>query len=512
MLKKHRIDPSIIFDNNTQEGEFKDTVVKGGLATGLSQGIAMGFTIISAVVLARLLTPDDFGLIGMVSVVVNFLFIFKDIGLSQATIQKEEITQSQISTLFWINSLISLALGVILAASGSLVSKFYDRAELTLIMAILAISFVVEGLTIQHTALLRRHLRFTAVAIADILSRFSFLVTAIVMALQGFSYWSLVGGHIIRSLVLLGFTFYYCPWIPGRVQKGTGVRAMMRFGGQVTTGHILAYLARNLDGILIGRMFGAAQLGLYNKAYHLLMQPLSQIKLPLTHLALPVLSSLQKEPERYRNYFSKLLDISISLALPVAVYCFLESEFLIRFILGPQWLEATEVFRILAIGGIFVSASFLPGLALLSHGYSKKYMQLLIATSIIQSVSFVIGAPFGINGIAIAYTVSSILVLIPMIIISFRGTFVTARMFFLTILWPLLSSCAAGALAYVLLRFLSSESTFIHLLIAGIYFIIYTGLTLVRKDTRDTLWSIWESIMSKRKNTPESDSLNREDG
>jgi PST family polysaccharide transporter len=512
VLKKHRIDPSIIFDKDTQEGEFRDTVVKGSLATGLSQGIAMGFTIISAVVLARLLTPDDFGLIGMVSVIINFLFIFKDIGLSDATIQREEITKAQISTLFWINSMISLALGLILAITGPLVSRFYDREELTAIMAVLAITFVIEGLTIQHTALLRRHLRFTAVAIADIMSRFSYLVVAITMAVQGFSYWSLVGGHIARSLVLLGFIFYNCPWIPGRMEKGSGVRSMMKFGGHITTGHLLAYLARNLDSILIGRMFGATQLGLYNKAYHLLMQPLSQIKFPLTHLALPVLSSLQKEQERYRNYFRKLLDMSISLALPVAVYCFLESEFVIRFVLGEQWMEAVNVFRILAIGGIFVSASFLPGLALLSHGYSKKYMQLLIATSIIQSVSFIAGAPFGINGIAIAYTVSSFLILVPMVIISFKGTNVNARLFFITVVWPLLVALASGFLIYILLGILPSDTTFTHLMVAVVYFIFYTGLTLLRKDTRHTLWGIWDSIVSRKRNEQQEESSQEENG
>lgn len=512
MLKRHRIDPKIIFGKHSQDGEFKDTVVKGSLATGLSQGIAMGFTIISAVVLARLLTPDDFGLMGMVGVVMNFLFIFKDIGLSDATIQKDEITSAQISTLFWINTLITVALGLVLALSGPLVSRFYDRRELTAIMVVLAATFVIEGLTIQHTALLRRHLRFTAVAIADILSRFSYLVVAIVMALNGFRYWSLVGGHAARTLVLLGFIFYQCPWIPGRMVKGSGVRGMMKFGGQITAGHLLAYLARNLDGILIGRMFGAVPLGLYNKAYHLLMQPLSQVKFPLTHLALPVLSSLNKEPERYRNYFRKLLDISISLALPVAVYCFLESEFAIRFVLGDQWLESTPVFRILSIGGIFVSASFLPGLALLSHGFSKKYMKLLIATSIIQSVSFVAGSPFGINGIAIAYTVSSFLMLIPMVILSFRGTFVKARLFFFTVVWPLLAAVASGLMIPVLLRLLHSDSTFVHLLVAVIYFILYTGLTLLRKDTRNTLRDIWISIITRKKNKAEADLSHEEAG
>jgi PST family polysaccharide transporter len=486
VLQKHRIDPSIIFDNHTQEGEFKDNVVKGSFATGLSQGLAMGFSIVSAVVLARLLDPDDFGLIGMVTVFVNFLFIFKDIGLSDATIQKEHISSSQISTLFWINSLISITLALILLVGAPLVAKFYERPELTAITSVLAISFVIEGLSIQHTALLRRHLRFTAVAIADIASRASYLVTAIILALMGFSYWSLVGGHIVRATVLLLLIFYHCPWIPGWMQ--------------------------NLDSILIGKLFGAPALGVYGKAYQLLMLPLTQIKLPLTHLALPVLSSLKNEPERYRNYFNKLLDLSISVALPVTVYCFLESEFLIRLILGPKWMEAVPIFRILSVGGIFVSASFLPGLALLSHGYSKKYMKLLIATSVIQSVSFVAGSPFGVNGIAIAYSASSFLMLIPMVIMSFTGTIVKARMFFLTILWPLLTAFASGALAFALLKLFSADSMLQHFLVAGLFFIIYTGLSLVRRESRLTLLSIWESLVGRKNKKSEQEMEKGEDG
>ena len=510
MLKKYRIDPAIIFDSISHEGEFKDNVVKGSLATGMSQGASMGLTIVSAVVLARLLTPDDFGLVGMVNVFINFLFLFKDIGLSHATIQKDKITRPQISTLFWINCMISLTLGLTMLISGPLLSKFYDRSELTAIVALLAIPFVIEGMIIQHTALLRRHLRFTSVAIAEIMSRLSFLITAIIMAVMGFSYWSLVGGHIVRATVLLLFIFYSCPWIPGKMQKGTGVRSMMKFGGHVTVGNILAYLARNLDQILIGKMSGAVALGLYSKAYQLLMQPLTQIKLPLRSLSLPILSSLKKEPERYRSYFNKLLDISISLAIPVAVYCFLESEFLIRIILGPQWMDAVPVFRILAIGGIFVSASFLPGLALLSHGYSKKYMQLLIITAVIQSASFAAGAPFGINGIAIAYTVSSFLVLIPMVLMSFKGTNVKADTFFLTILWPMLAATAAGSLAFALMKLLPQEGIVNHLIIAAVYFMVYTALTLVRKDTRNTLRSIWQSVISRKKTTPVKDKANGE--
>lgn len=159
-----------------------------------------------------------------------------------------------------------------------------------------------------------------------------------------------------------------------------------------------------------------------------------------------------------------------------------------------------------------MSASFLPALALLSFGFSKRYMQLLIATSVIQSISFVAGASFGIIGISVAYTVSSFLVLIPMTIMSFKGTSVNARLFFMTILWPMLSAVAAGAVAYALIQVLSQESIINHLITALLFFIIYTGLTMLRRESRETLRSIWASVISRRKGEAEKENLNRKDG
>jgi PST family polysaccharide transporter len=499
VLKKLRLNPSDIFDNDFQKNELKTTVVKGGFALIISQGTSFALSMISAVVLARLLTPYDFGIIGMVTVFLNFLFIFKDIGLAHATIQKDEINNSQISTLFWINGIISISLGVILVASSPLVAMFYEQPELIAVMSALSIPFILEGFAIQHNALLRRHFKFTTLAVIDITSRIIHLVVAIVMAVLGYSYWSLVGGSIARSVVLLLLTYATCPWMPGRIKRGAGVRGMLKFGGHVTVGHFMAYLASNLDKILIGKFMGAAQLGLYNKAHHLLIVPLSQIKLPLTNLSLPVLSSLKHEPARYQSYFNKLLDISISVALPLCIYSFIESEFLILLILGPQWVEAGQIFKILAVGGIFVSLSYLPSLVMLSHGYSKRYMQLSIATAIITSISFAIGVFFGINGIAAAFSIGSFLVLIPMYIVSFRGTPMNLGAVFQTIIWPLLSAAAAGLAIFAIIRSFSVDSIIDHLLIGLVFFIVYTGLTLLRAETRKTLKSIWVSINSKRK-------------
>jgi PST family polysaccharide transporter len=499
VLKRIRLDPSEIFKAVSQGEEFKDTVVTGSIALIFSQGSTVALSLISAVVLARLLTPYDFGIVGMVMVFINFLYLFKDIGLSHATIQRDEITNPQVSTLFWINGLISFFLGLILVATAPLVAKFYKTPELTAVMIMLAVVFVLEGFTIQHHALLRRHLKFTPLSIVEVTGRVSHLIVAIIMALMGFRYWSLVGGLLARVLILLLLTYIICPWIPGRMRKGTGVRSMLKFGAHLTTGHILSYLARNLDRVLIGRMIGAVPLGLYDKAHSLLMQPLNQIRYPLTSMALPVLSSLKDDPPRFSNYFIKLLDISVSVALPISIYGFLESEFLIRLILGPQWMGAVEVFRILAIGGVFVSASFLPGMAMLSHGYSKRYMQLSIATSVITSVAFIVGVPFGINGIATAYTIAMFLVLIPMYIISFRGIPIKRRLIYETLLWPLLSALGAGLLAFFLARIVTLEGAVRHLVIAFTFFAVYAALTFARPDTRGTILAIWKSIITRQK-------------
>lgn len=499
LLNNLRLNPSDIFSNNFRSQDLRHTVVQGSLALVLSQGISFGLSMVNTLVLARLLTPSDFGLIGMVTVVVNFLGMFKDAGLSTATVQNEKIDRSQISTLFWINVIISLVLGLVILLASPLVAAFYKKPELTAVTAVLSISFILQGLCIQHIALLQRHLKFTSVAINDISALIMNIVIAVVMAALGLRYWALVGGTIASTITLLILTFYSCPWIPERMRKGTGVRNMMKFGGRLTVSNFVHYFSRNLDSLLIGRIKGAEPLGLYSKAFNLLMSPLNQIRAPLTTLSLPVLSSLKCEPVRYQSYYRQLLDVSISLALPLSIYCFLEGEFLIRILLGQQWMEAVPVFKIFSIAGVFVAMSAAPGLVMLSHGYAKRHMHLTIITAVMISVSFLVGIPFGIKGVAWGYTIASFLIMIPLIYFGFRDTPIKPRLIFEAIGGPLFATSVAGIAAYIFIFFFSSDKILIHVFTGLIFLIIYLNITLLRPKTRDTLRSIWESIISRRR-------------
>lgn len=497
MLTGLRLKPSDIFTNDFKKNELRHTIVKGSIALIASQGLSFGLSLANTLILARLLTPDDFGIIGMVSVIVNFMGMFREAGLSTATVQKERIENDQISTLFWINVIISVILGTAILLASPLVSLFYKKPELTAVTAALSVSFILQGFTIQHSALLQRHLKFTILAINEVAAQIIMILVAVIMAAMGFHYWALVGGTLARSLTLVALTYYACQWKPGQLKRGTGVRSMLMFGGHLTGSYFVGYLSRNLDSLLIGRFIGSGPLGLYSRAFSLLMQPITQIRAPLTTLSLPVLSSLRHDPVRYQNYFRKLLDISISLSLPISVYCFLESEIIIRLCLGQQWMDAVPVFKVLSVAGFFVAISVSPGLVMQSYGYGKRYLQLNIATAIITSVSFIIGVPFGIIGIATSYAISSALIMIPLVIFGFQETPIRITLIVKAIIGPLISVTIAGVISFIVLNSIPHESFFNHLLVFLLYFIIYLVITLFRSETRETIHSILGSILLK---------------
>jgi len=416
--------------------------------------------------------------------------MFKDAGLSMATVQKDKITHEQISTLFWINVLISVVLGLCVLIGSPLVAMFYGRPELTAVTAALSISFILSGLSIQHAALLRRHMRFGSLAIVQIASQIITLPVIILLALYGWHYWALVGGTLTTALSTVALTFFFCPWLPGRMQKGTGVRDMLKFGGHLTGFNFINYFSRNADNILIGRFIGADALGLYDKAYKLFMMPISQIRVPLNQVAMPVLSSLKNQPERYVKYYQRLVDILASLTIPLTIYCSLEADFLIRLLLGPQWVGAVSVFRILAIAGLVQAIASTRGLVLISHGFSQRYFYLGFFHAVLCIVSFVVGIPYGIEGIALSYTIANYIFLIPSLFYCYSETPVTVFLFFRTLVLPLVIGGVAGGVVLLLKYIWPSELITVHGLYIVLFGFLYVGLSFCRQSVRET-WDMF---------------------
>jgi len=428
------------FDTEHLKADLKERSVRGGAVTMTAQVIKFLLHTGSVVVLARLLTPQDYGLVAMVTAITGFVTLFKDMGLSTATIQKAEINHSQVSTLFWINVAVSFVLALILAIVAPIISWFYREPKLTGITLVLAGTFIFSGLTVQHQALLRRQMRFTALAAIEIGSMGIGIITGIVMAWYGAGYWALVGLSAATALSNVALVWVFCGWHPGLPVRRAGIRSMIAFGGHITGFHIVNYFARNFDNILLGRFWGADVLGLYSRAYNIMMLPLSQVRDPLYAVAIPALSHIQKDPARYKKYYIKLVTLLAFITMPLVVFLFVCADEVISLLLGSKWSGAANIFKILCIAAFIQPVTSAAGLVLVSLGQSKRYFTIGTINSIIMVISFILGLPWGAIGVAAGYAVANYVILFPSLWYCFRRTPITVSALMRAILRPKIAS------------------------------------------------------------------------
>jgi len=421
-------------------------------AQGASFFLHMG----STVVLARLLTPQDFGLIAMVTAVTGFVMMFKDLGLSTATVQKAEINHAQISTLFWINVGLSLCVMLVTAALAPAIAWFYGEPRLTWITLALASAFIFGGLTVQHQALLRRNMRFGTLALTHIVSMLVGILVAIIAAWYGVGYWALVIMRLAEAIAGAIAVWVACGWRPGLPVRRSGVRSMLAFGGNLTGFSIVNYFARNFDNILLGRFWGAGVLGLYNRAYRLMMLPISQVREPLHAVAIPALSHIQNDPIRYKKYYIKLITLVSFITMPLMVFLFFCADQVIHILLGSKWLGAVDIFKILCVVAFIQPVGTTWGIVLVSLGQSRRYLTWGILNSVIIVVSFILGLPWGAIGVAAAYTIASYVLLAPTLWYCFRRTPISIADFFSAISRPVIASIIMGFAIFLSRPYLSS--------------------------------------------------------
>lgn len=471
MLK--RLSPSIAFDSSKLGDNLTFQSVRGSMTTMFSQVILFAIRIVGTVILARLLSPNDYGLVGMVTVIIVFAEMFKDAGLSLATVQRKEISHEQISTLFWLNVLISILLGLSVLASAPLIARFYGKPELTSVTAALSFSFIISGLTIQHHAMQQRHLRFGTLAGIQIATQIISLAVTILLAYFGWRYWALVVGMLTSALAGTLLTFFFFPWIPCRIHKGTGVRTMLKFGGHLTGFHFINYFARNADNILIGKFVGAEALGLYGRAYQLLMLPITMISAPISNVAVPALSRLHENRARLHKYYLHIIYMLSLISGPIVGIAFLASNDLIVILLGPTWSPVSDVFKYLAIGGLLQPIYNTQAWLHLAVGRADRvFIWGLIGTPILVA-SFLLGLRWGINGVAFCYSMAIIITTAGSLGYAGKSADLSFWKMLHAVFKPILSCIAAVVVTATLNIFIQSHSHIGSLVIKGSIFIVF---------------------------------------
>jgi O-antigen/teichoic acid export membrane protein len=490
--------------------DLKLKTLRGGMARLSAQVVSFVVRILSLVVLSRMLSPKDFGLVGMVTAFTGILAMFRDFGLSTASIQSETITDEQKSTLFWINLAFGAALAALTLAAAPAIAAFYHERRLVGVAAVLAIGVFLNGAGVQHAALLSRQMRFTALAVINTGSLLLGTTIGIGAAWAGLGYWSLVIMSTIAPLVsTIGF-WITASWIPKLPRRRTGVHSMVRMGGAVTLNGFLTYVATNFEKILLGRYWGAYAIGVYGRAYQLSNIPTDNLNSAVSEVAFAALSRIQNDPPRLKSYFLKGYSLIVSLTLPITIASALFAPDIVLTVMGPKWKDAVPIFRLLAPTILVFAVANPLSWFLYSIGKVGRLTKMTMVISPIMMASFLLAVPHGPTGVAFTYSLVMLLWVIPTVFWATRGTPVTPKDILQAVKSPLISGLVAGGLAFAAHSvYARGMSSFLRLILEGAVMVAaYAGMLFFVVGQKgfylDLLRTITGSRSAKSANEEES--------
>ncbi len=385
----------------------RSPVSRGARDLVLAQGAKFVLQFGSLAILSRILSPAEFGVVAMATAIVALGEVVRDAGISTATIQASELPTALRSNLFWLSVAIGGVLSAALFVAAPVVGRIYANEAVVDVVRVLSCVFIIASLGAQYRASLVRGLRFRPVAVADGMAYGVGALVAVLAALWGAGVWALVVQQIVIAIVTSAALAIASAWLPGRPRRHVGTRPILRVGWNILLTQAIGSLSRNADALVIGRYFGASALGYYNRGFQLMMLPMSQISGPATSVALPVLSRAREEPERLRKLAERaqsafLVPLFVGIGLIVVL-----APLIVQILLGDGWDRASDIVRILGLGAAFQGASYLSYWLFVSTGQTGLHFRLTLATRPVLVCALLVGAAFGMDGVAWAYSLST---------------------------------------------------------------------------------------------------------
>jgi PST family polysaccharide transporter len=428
--------------------DLKKRVVQSGLAKVCSQVANSALRLGYIAAMARLLHPEDFGLVAMVIAVTSFYELFTTAGLLLAAVQSSRITEDQISTLFWVNLLVGAVLFLVCIATAPVLVSFYGEPRLFWITMTVGFGFLFNAACAQHSALLQRELRYVELSIIETTSLVVGCGIGVSLAASGFGYWGLVGSTIATPAITGALLWARTGWVPGLPRRHADVRSLLGFGGTVTLNNLIVHLAYNLDKLLIGRVWGPGALGIYGTAYQLANAPTRDAMGAIGVVAFAALARLQEEPARLKSYFLRGFALVVSATMPITLFAAVFADDIVLFLLGPKWAQAATVYRLLAPTILVFSIINPTGWLLQSVGLQGRSLRIACAIAPLAVTGFVLGLPYGPAGVALGFSVAMTLWLVPHVFWCLHGTAVRPYEILIAALPPFAASVAAVGLAY----------------------------------------------------------------
>lgn len=482
-------------ETDTLRSDLKKRSVRGAIFVASSGASELLIRFVAIAVLARLLSPEDFGVVAMVTAITAVIDNFRDLGLSAATVQRRDITHEQVSSLFWINVAVGVTFALLLVLGAPLVARFYDDPRVASVTLGLALVFPLSSLGVQHEALMSRQLRQGELAALRLLANVASLLLAIWLAISEWGYWALVWREVARSTLYTGGIWVLCGWLPGLPRRNVGTAGLVRFGSELSLTGLFTGVIANVDRLLIGSLFGAAPVGLYRQAQQLLLAPVDQLTGPIISVSQPALSALQGEPDRYRRYFHKILFLVSLTTIPLGLFVTIYAGDVTTLLLGSHWSEASVFVAIFGFAAMIRPSIGTSAVVLITCGHSRRFLLLGIVHSVVLAVLLVLGTFWGAEGVAVAHVATTVLLMVPKLHYSFRGTPVTLGGFARTVSRPVFAAMVMGV-GLLLLKATLPTLPALAAVAAGLGAggVLYFATLWLQQGSREELMHLWSDV------------------
>jgi O-antigen/teichoic acid export membrane protein len=494
----------LYFEDHRESKDLGRVALRGGLVSVAMQYSTGVLQVVTAIVLARILAPEDFGIVAILTVLTSFAPLLIDFGLGDATAQRKKITQGEVSSLFWASAGIGLAIAIVVAACSPLIAWLYREPRLETIALFSATTFVLLGLSSQHLALLRRTMQFGKIAQIQISSNVLGTAVAIVIAFCGYGYWALVFRPIASSLCIAIGAWIACRWRPGFPVFDNEVKSMIRFGLHVVAFSVTYTLAKAVDRIGLGLFYRPDQVGYYQNATILYENSIFSVLAQLHTVGSAALSKLQSNPAALRQKYEAALSALAFFVMPAAAILSVTGEDITVTLLGQKWREAGWLLSIIALRGIFQALEASQGWLHLSIGRVDRWRNWGIVSLGVQVVAVLGGLPFGAAGVAVAGVIASALLAAPSVVYAGRPIGVGAELVIRAVGPQLVGAISTAAAGWCLQTIaLTNCSSLVRIVLSfgfciPIYLIIVVGIFRLTEPIRLALTVVKDQLSKRR--------------
>ena len=455
-------------------------ISSGIFYTALSKYSDVVISIFIGAILARLLTPEEFGIVAIVSVFISFFNLLSSFGISAAVVQNKSLTDNDISSIFSLSIVFGLFLSTIFFLGAPFIASFYNKPILINLARLMALAILIDSLTVVPNAIVLKKLRFKELGIITIIVRIISGVTAVILAYSGFSYYALIIYGILSGLLSFIAYYYLAPIKPSLIRYSS-FKKIAKFSTFQFLFRFINYFANNSDNLLIGKYFSASALGFYDKAYRLMLMPVQNLTFVVTPVLHPVLSEYQNDKQVIYNAYFKIVKLLAIIGFSLSIFLYFNAYEIVNILYGPQWNQSIPVFKLLALGvGIQIVLSSTGSIF-----QATNRTDLLFYSGFLSTILVLAGILYGVfigktlvsvgYGIVIAFSINVFQAFYLLIKYSLNHSFVN---FLKVFIFPIILSISVG-IALWLSTAITINNIVISFLTKSVITIIVFGLVLV---------------------------------